>query len=145
MTRAAPQLSLLGPKARVRRTRGPMEPLEGPLMRAIEQACNALGWCCVHRNTVGYDKERHVTFGLGRGSPDLVGLVRLSSFFTDGREGYLPARAFALEVKSSTGRVEPHQATWHAGFRKLGGYVAVVRSVEEAMNAASRAAQGWEQ
>lgn len=59
-----------------------------------------------------------VTYGLGVGSPDLVLSV-------DGLAG-------ALELKTETGRVEPHQAQWHAAARRRGLFVQVVRSPEDA-------------
>lgn len=65
-----------------------------------------------------------VTYGLGVGSPDLVLSV-------DGRAG-------GLELKTETGRVEPHQAQWHAAARRRGFPVDVVRSEAEAVEAVQR-------
>lgn len=73
-------------------------------------------------------QRNRLVVGLGKGSPDLVGSV-------DGR-------AIGLELKSPTGRVEPHQATWHEAARRRGAFVAVVRSGDEAVDAVSRCRRG---
>lgn len=63
---------------------------------------------------------RHrLVYGLGKGSPDLVGAV-------DGQ-------ALGVELKAPRGRVEPHQARWHEAARRRGAAVVVVRSAEEAL------------
>lgn len=99
---------------------------ESTILRQIRQAVNLSGKARLVRNSVGYDSEAHVRYGLGVGSPDLVGVLR-------------GGRALALEVKSATGRVRPEQAAWLAAFERLGGVGGVVRSVEEAMNVIDRA------
>lgn len=73
--------------------------------------------------------QRHrLVVGLGKGSPDLVGSV-------DGR-------ALGLELKSPSGRIEPHQQVWHDAARRRGAFVAVVRSGDEALDAVSRCRRG---
>ena len=69
---------------------------------------------------------RHrVTYGLGVGSPDLVGAI---------------AGTFVgLELKSDTGRISPEQTQWHAAARARGALVEVVRSVDEAREVIARA------
>lgn len=69
-------------------------------------------------------------YGLPKGSADLVGLIAPSGRF------------FALEVKTSTGRVRPEQVRWLAAVRRFGGFGCVVRSVEEALAAIERARRG---
>lgn len=69
-----------------------------------------------------------LTFGLGEGSPDLVGAV-------DGR-------FIGLEVKVPGNVAEPHQAKLHAAWRALGCHVAVVRSVDEAREAIEACRRG---
>jgi len=66
-----------------------------------------------------------ITYGLGVGSPDLVGAV-------DGR-------AFGLELKSPTGRVRPEQLAWCEAAIRRGVHVAIVRTVEEAEEAIRQA------
>lgn len=82
-----------------------------------------------------YVKERGIFRPVGwlggpEGSPDLWGML-------DG-----PGRFFGLEVKTERGRVEESQKRNHAITRKRGGFVAVVRSVDEALEALNRAEQG---
>ena len=77
---------------------------------------NVRALCCDRCQGI-LDRHR-ITYGLGVGSPDLVGAV-------DGR-------AFGLELKSPTGRTRPEQIQWHDAARARGVAVAVVRTVEEA-------------
>jgi len=68
-----------------------------------------------------------IVYGLGVGSPDLVGAVN----------GY----AFGLELKSPTGRVRPEQIAWRDAAIRRGVHVAIVRTVEEAEEAIRHAAK----
>lgn len=52
------------------------------------------------------------------------------------------ARFFALEVKSARGKQSAAQVLWGNLVRKMGGFYAVVRSVEEARDALERARLG---
>ncbi len=72
----------------------------------------------------------HLTTGLAPGSADLVGILRPWG------------RWFALEVKTGGADLEPHQRLWHALIRDMGGFTAVVRSVDEARAALGRARRG---
>lgn len=85
------------------------------------------------RNNTGtlYDRQgRPVTFGLCKGSSDLIGLRSV----TIGPEhvGRTLAVFAALEVKSATGRPTPEQVAFIDTVRELGGLAGVVRSVSEA-------------
>ncbi len=72
---------------------------------------------------------RHrIAFGLGVGSPDLV--------------GSLEGRALGLELKAPGGHLSPEQERWHAAARRRGVAVFTVRSVEEARMAIERARRG---
>jgi hypothetical protein len=51
----------------------------------------------------------------------------------------LSGRFVALEVKTPTGRVSPDQRRWADLVRARGGYVATVRSVDEARAAIAEA------
>ena len=62
-----------------------------------------------------------ITFGLAKGSPDLLVLVR-------------PGRAILAELKAGTGLSED-QRRWHAAARARGAHVETWRSVEEARRA----------
>jgi hypothetical protein len=70
--------------------------------------------------------------GLGVGGPDIVGVLR-------------SGRAFCVEVKDSSGRLEPDQRRWHAVARKWGVFVCTVRSVADALDALRRAEEGLDQ
>lgn len=74
-----------------------------------------------------------VRYGLANGSADFIGVLKTSE--TSGR-------FVALEIKSATGRVTPDQVTWLALVRRMGGFAAVVRSVDEARAAIERARGG---
>jgi hypothetical protein len=109
---------------------------ERDIQRAIMLALGCEPGLILRRNTVGFTEEfddktnqkRGITYGLGKGSPDLV--------------GSLSGRWFCLETKSAKGRLRPEQKVWHEQERANGGFVAVVRSVEEAQAALLRARAG---
>lgn len=114
-----------------RRTR-----LESPIQSEIEAALGAEPDLLLLRNTVGtvryYDEatgdRRFVTYGLGVGSPDLVGI--------------LSGRWFCLEVKAAEGRVDPEQEKCHRIWIAFGAFVATVRGAVEARAALERARRG---
>ena len=98
---------------------------ESRIQRQIRIAVNRTGKARVFPNVVGLFEDGHGGMrrvGLGTGSADLVGVVR-------------GGRAIALEVKNETGRVRPEQHRWHDAARAWGVYVAVVRSVDDAIAA----------
>lgn len=73
--------------------------------------------------------NRHrIHWGLGDGSPDLVGAVA--------------GRFLGLELKSLRGALEETQRRWHAAARARGVAVFKVRSVEELRAALVRARRG---
>ncbi len=92
---------------------------ERRIMAEILKACGSLPGVILWRNTVGYDKERKIHYGLCVGSADLVGLV-------DGQ-------FIGLEVKSATGSPTPEQQDWIAAVNAFGGTAAIVRSAAAAM------------
>lgn len=92
-------------------------------MKDIRTAINSTGRAIVLRNTVGFDKDHRQSYGLGKGSPDLVGML-----FDSGR-------VFCLEIKTIKGRTTREQDHWIAYCNKRGGFARVVRSVEEALGA----------
>lgn len=102
---------------------------ETPIMKAIHNAIVMTGRALLWRNNTGlatYGRAK-VKYGLGVGGADLVGLVRPSG------------RAFALEVKTPAGRLSAEQQAWHRAWAEAGGFVACVRSVEEALKALEEA------
>jgi hypothetical protein len=74
-------------------------------------------------------KGRYVTFGLGTGSADIVGMTSKGRFF-------------ALEVKTETGTLTPEQKQWNRDVTEKGGYVAMVRSAQAALRALAQAEAG---
>lgn len=103
--------------------------LESPIQAEIEAALGAEPDLLLLRNTVGhvkyYDEKtgepRYVTYGLGKGSPDLVGI--------------LGGRWFCLEIKVPGEEPDPHQEKCHATWRAFGAFVMAVHSVGEARSA----------
>lgn len=102
---------------------------ETPIMQAIHDAVVLTGRALLWRNNVGLAKygSARVPYGLGVGSADLVGVVRPSG------------RGFALEVKTQAGRLSAEQRAWHRAWAGAGGFVACVRSVDEALAALEEA------
>ena len=85
------------------------------------------------RNNVGALRDqrgRLVTYGLCRGSSDLIGLRQL--LITEEHLGRSLAVFTALEVKTSRGRLSDEQQTFLRLVQQLGGLAGVVRSLEEA-------------
>lgn len=96
---------------------------EASLLRRVVAALRAHG-CCVMRNTVGFHlyMGRGITYGLGKGSADLVCIVPPLG------------RWLCVEVKRSAGgEVSAEQEKWLADVRRYGAVSGVVRSVEEAV------------
>lgn len=104
-------------------------------MAGIIKALNATGRCCVLRNTVGAVRSgpRWIVYGLGKGSTDLVGVLK-------------NGRVFCLEVKKPNRKVdkahEARQEEWRMRVKKYGGFATVVTSIEEALEALARAEKG---
>jgi hypothetical protein len=111
--------------------------LEKEVQRQIEEAIGSEPDLLLLRNSVGqaeYTDEQSgrtyfVPYGLGKGSPDLVGLLRVGN----------RAMWFCLEVKPSEGELEDAQKRCHAIWRRFGGFVETVRSADDARAALDRA------
>ena len=73
---------------------------------------------------------RLVTFGLARGSADLVGWRTV--VITPDMIGRRIAVFTSIEVKTPTGRVRPEQQAWLGVVRGAGGIAGVARSIEDA-------------
>lgn len=128
------------------------------IVQPIIRALNRLPFARVTRNAnlgpvVPWGKRhdpnaRPIVSGLGAGSADLVGIVPV--LITPEMVGRTLGVALALEVKLPAdrarklagGTVEPDQVRWLAAFRRLGGYAAVVRSIEEAVAAVVQCSKG---
>jgi hypothetical protein len=105
---------------------------EQQIMKSIQAVLSARSASTrVFRNNVGRYKDSRgawLTYGLGVGSADLVGIVAPSG------------RLFAIEVKTPEGKTTPEQDAWLATIRRFGGVAGVARSVEEAMAIVDEAA-----
>ena len=111
--------------------------LESEVQRQIEAAIGAEPDFLLMRNHVGVakfygdeGKVRMQKFGLGTGSPDLVGMLRVGP----GLSAWV-----ALEVKCPGEEAEPHQAVVHDQWRAFGALVYVVHSAGEARMALATA------
>lgn len=96
---------------------------ESSVLDRIRTALVAAG-CMVMRNNVGVARmgKRHIRFGLGNGSSDLVVVVPPHGRF------------LGVEVKRPKGgRISPDQVKWAHAIRAYGGVVGTAKSVEEAM------------
>lgn len=91
--------------------------LQDEIRAAVIKTDKAILW----RNTVGFDMERKIRYGLGLGSPDLVGFLIGSGRFLGG------------EVKTEQGRLSEAQTRWIESARERGALIGTWRSVPEAL------------
>lgn len=103
---------------------------ETPIMFEVRRALAATGHILLWRSNTGFDRERKVKYGLGLGGPDLIGVLKPTG------------RLCGFEVKTPTGRLMADQKLWHDVVRGAGGFVAVVRSADDALAALERAIRG---
>jgi hypothetical protein len=92
------------------------------LMRSIMHALTKDRLCMLERNNVGKLRDKrgqYVKFGLGEGSPDLVGIYQ--------------GRFIGIEVKTPKGRLSDVQRRWHAIATQHGARIVTARSIEEAL------------
>jgi hypothetical protein len=75
-------------------------------------------------------RAQWVSYGLCKGSADLIGIIKPSGRF------------FALELKTDTGRLTEEQQLYLSLVNSMGGYAAVARSVDEARKHFWNAAEG---
>lgn len=87
------------------------------------------------RNQVGSLPDprtgRLVTFGLARGSADLIGWR--SVLVTPDMVGRRLAVFCSIEIKTPTGRIRPEQQAWLGVVQGAGGIAGVARSVPDAL------------
>lgn len=112
---------------------------EREVLHAVRAALVGTGCLLLWRNNTGGElveggdastRRRFVHYGLGKGSPDLVGMLRVNGRFV------------GFEVKRPGEGPTKDQQLWHAVARKAGAFVAVVHSVDEALDALKRAIAG---
>jgi hypothetical protein len=78
---------------------------------------------------------RLVTFGLARGSADLIGWRTV--VVTPEMVGTKLAVFLSIEVKTPTGRLTPQQHNWQAAVLAAGGISGIARSVSDALRIAT--------
>jgi hypothetical protein len=109
-------------------------PSEQTIQQHIRLACS-IGTCRLFRNNTGTLRDingRPVSFGLCKGSADLIGWTTRT--ITPEMVGQQVAIFTSIEVKSSSGRVKPEQQQWLNAVQAAGGIAGVARSVGEAMD-----------
>lgn len=115
------------------------KPKEIDVQAAIVSAVGRLPGVRVVRNNVGTIEDSRgipVTFGLGEGSPDLVGVITLGGPESAIRElAHLEpiALAFGIEVKQPGRYATRTQRGWHHVARRRGMPVGVARSPDDAV------------
>jgi hypothetical protein len=88
----------------------------------------------VFRNNTGTLRDangRPVSFGLCKGSADLIGWTIRT--VTPEMVGQRIAVFTSIEVKTATGRLRPEQQQWLDAVQAAGGIAGVARSVEDAL------------
>jgi hypothetical protein len=107
---------------------------ETTLQQQIRLALGTRPDARLFRNQVGSLPDprtgRLVTFGLARGSADLIGWRTV--VITPDMVGQRVAVFTSIEVKTPTGRMRPEQETWLGVVRGAGGIAGVARSVGDA-------------
>ena len=97
----------------------------------------------IFRNQVGSLPDprsgRLVTFGLARGSADLIGWRTIT--VTQAMVGTRLAIFTSIEVKTASGRVRPEQQAWLEAVQSAGGIAVIARSVPDAELALSPTCQ----
>lgn len=107
---------------------------ETTLQQQIRLALGTHPQTRLFRNQVGSLPDprtgRLVTFGLARGSADLIGWRTVT--ITPDMVGRRLAVFTSIEVKTPTGRVRPDQTAWLGAVQAAGGIAGIARSVPDA-------------
>jgi hypothetical protein len=106
---------------------------EQQIQQHIRLTCST-GATRLFRNNTGTLRDQHgrpVSFGLARGSADLIGWTIRT--VTPEMVGQQVAVFTSIEVKTPTGRVKPEQQQWLDAVQAAGGIAGVARSVEDAL------------
>jgi hypothetical protein len=111
-----------------------MANLETTLQQQIRLALGTNPDARIFRNQVGSLPDprtgRLVTFGLVRGSADLIGWRTVT--ITQAMVGTRLAIFTSIEVKTPTGRIRPEQQAWLEAVTHAGGIAGIARSVDDA-------------
>jgi hypothetical protein len=112
---------------------------ETTLQQEIRLALGTIFSARIFRNQVGSLPDprtgRLVTFGLTKGSADLIGWRTV--VVTPEMVGTTLAVFLSIEVKTPTGRLTPQQHNWQAAVLAAGGIAGVARSVPDALRIAT--------
>jgi hypothetical protein len=106
---------------------------EQQIQQHIRLTCST-GATRLFRNNTGTLRDQHgrpVSFGLAKGSADLIGWRTVT--ITPEMVGQQVAVFTSIEVKTPTGRVKPEQQQWLDAVQAAGGIAGVARSVEDAL------------
>ena len=107
-------------------------PTEQSIQQHIRIACST-GQTRLFRNNTGTLRDQHgrpVSFGLCKGSADLIGYRSIT--ITPEMVGQQVAVFASIEVKTPTGRIRPDQRAWMETVQAAGGIAGVARSVDDA-------------
>jgi len=106
---------------------------EQSIQQHIRLTCGT-GATRLFRNNTGTLRDQHgrpVSFGLAKGSADLIGWTMRT--VTQEMVGQQVAVFTSIEVKTATGRVKPEQQQWLDAVQAAGGIGGVARSVADAL------------
>lgn len=108
---------------------------ETTLQQQIRLALGTHPQTRLFRNQVGSLPDprtgRLVTFGLARGSADLIGWRTVT--VTPDMVGRRLAVFTSIEVKTPKGRIRPDQTAWLGAVQAAGGIAGIARSVPDAL------------
>jgi hypothetical protein len=106
---------------------------EQSIQQQIRLACSK-GDTRLFRNNTGTLRDQYgrpVTFGLCKGSSDLIGWHTIR--ITPDMVGQQVAVFTSIEVKAAKGRLKPEQKQWIEAVQAAGGFAGVARSVEDVL------------
>jgi hypothetical protein len=105
---------------------------EQQIQQHIRLTCSR-GPVRLYRNNTGTLRDQHgrpVSFGLCKGSADLIGWRTVT--VTPEMVGQQVAVFTSIEVKAASGRLRPEQRQWLDAVQAAGGVAGVARSVDDA-------------
>jgi hypothetical protein len=105
---------------------------EQQIQQHIRLTCST-GATRLFRNNTGTLRDQHgrpVSFGLCKGSADLIGWTTRT--ITPEMVGQQVAVFTSIEVKAASGRLRPEQRQWLDAVQAAGGIGGVARSVDDA-------------
>lgn len=114
---------------------------ERKIQNDIRLALGRVPGLVLWRNQVGVavHNGRTVTYGLCRGSSDLIGIRVVA--ITPEHVGTTIGQFVAIEIKTPNGRLSPEQAMYMSLVNSRGGLAIVARSAEEAADLIARGDQ----